>query len=295
MRVFVTGATGFIGTAVVGELLQAGHQVLGLARSDASAKALETMGAEVQRGSLEDLDSLHHGASKADGVIHLAFIHDFSQYEAAGVTDKEAIEALGGALAGSNRPLIVTSGTNGIQPAGDLITEDDDSIGFPRRSEVTALAQAARGVRACVVRLPPSVHGEGDSAFVPALIDIARKNGVSAYVGEGKNRWSAVHVLDAAGLFRLALEKGVPGARYNAVTDEGIPVRELADLIGQQLQLPVRSITPEESAGHFGWMSRFIVLNAPTSSKKTRQVLGWQPSHPTLLDDMRRNYFNKVS
>lgn len=296
MRVFVTGATGFIGSAVVKELISGGHQVLGLARSQGSAARLREMGAEVQEGSLEDVESLQQGASQADGVIHLAFIHDFSKYEAAAVTDKQAIDALGAALAGSNRPLIITSGTNGIQPAGELITEDDDSIGFPRASEVTALAQAERGVRVSVIRLPPSVHGKGDGAFVPTLIDIARKKGVSAYAGEGNNRWPAVHVLDAAVLFRLALEKGVAGARYNGVADEGIRIRELAEVIAHRLDMSTQSKSPDELAEHFGWMSRFIVLDAPASSTKTRTQLGWAPLHPGLLEDLESgHYFHRAN
>lgn len=291
MRVFVTGASGFIGSAIVKELLGAGHQVVGLARSDASAKALADAGAEVHPGSLEDLDSLKRGAAASDGVIHAAFIHDFSKYEAAAETDKRAIEAMGAALAGSNRPLIVTAGMLGLKGKLDLVTEEDVAPAAPRASEAAAIAAAELGVKASVIRLPPSVHDKGDYGFVPMLINIARDKGMSAYVGDGSNRWPAVHRLDAAHLFRLALEKGGAGSRYNSIGDEGIPVREIAAVIGRHLSLPIVSISPEEAAGHFGWMSRFIVLNSPASSTKTREQLGWQPTHIGLLEDLDKNYF----
>lgn len=291
MRVFVTGASGFIGSAIVRELLAAGHQVVGLARSDASAQALTEAGLDVLRGSLEDLNSLKEGAANADGVIHTAFIHDFSQYEAAAVTDKAAIEAMGSVLAGSNRPLIVTAGTAGLNGAGELITEDDPAPAGPRASEVTGLSVAQLGVRASVVRLPPSVHDRGDRGFVPTLINIARNKGVSAYVGDGSNRWPAVHRLDAAHLFRLALERGMAGTRYHGVADEGIPVRQIAEVIGRHLNLPVVSVSPDEAADHFGWMGRFIVINSPSSSAKTREQLGWQPTHPNLIEDLEMGHY----
>lgn len=291
MRVFVTGASGFIGSAIVKELLGAGHQVVGLARSNASAKALTDAGAEVHNGSLENLDSLKSGAAAADGVIHVAFIHDFSKYEAAAETDKKAIEAMGAALAGSNRPLIVTAGTAGLKGNLDLITEDDIAPSTPRASEAAAIATVGLGVKASVIRLPPSVHDKGDHGFVPALIQIARDKGVSAYVGDGSNRWPAVHRLDAAHLFRLALEKGMAGSRYNGVADEGIPVREIAEMIGKHLKLPVVSVSPEEAAAQFGWMSRFIVLNSPASSTKTREQLGWQPMHIGLIEDLNMGHY----
>lgn len=291
MKVFVTGASGFVGSAVVQDLLDAGHQVLGLARSNESADKLAAAGAEVHRGSLDDLDSLRRGAAAADGVIHLAFIHDFSQYAAAGETDRRAIETLGDALAGTGKPLIVTSGLAGFAP-GRPATEADTPTASFRASEPTALAQVPKGVRAMVVRLAASVHDDGDYGFVPTLINIAREKGAAAYVGEGQNRWPAVHRLDAARLFRLALEQGVAGGRYHGVADEGIAMRDLAAVIGRHLEVPVLAKTPEEAAEHFGWMARFVGLDMPATSSSTQQELGWQPTHKSLLADLEEgNYF----
>jgi nucleoside-diphosphate-sugar epimerase len=292
MRIFVTGATGFIGTAVVRELIDAGHQVLGLARSDAGAKSLVAAGAEVHRGSLEDLDSLRSGAAAADGVIHTAFIHDFSNYGPAAEADRRAIETLGAAVAGSDRLFVVTSGTLLVQRKGALATEEDaPNPNFPRKSEEAALALAARGVSASVLRLPPSVHGNGDHGFVPRLIGIAQEKGVSAYIGDGLNRWPAVHRLDAAHLYRLVLEKGTAGASYHGVADEGVPALEIAAAIGHGLNVPVVSKSREEAADHFGWLAHFFGTDAPASSAQTRERLGWRPVQPGLIADLNAEHY----
>lgn len=297
MRVFVTGATGFIGSAIVQELINAGHQVLGLARSDAAADALAQLGVEAHRGALDNLDSLKLGATMSDGVIHTAFIHDFSNYAANGETDKRAVETLSAALAGSGRPLVITSGT-AVLPLGRLGTEDEEadpnSTAAPRvASEKVALSMASQGVRASVVRLPPSVHGDGDHGFVPALIAIARSKGVSAYVGDGLNRWPAVHRLDAAHLFRLALEKGEAGARFHGVADEGVPVKQIAEVIGRRLRVPVVAKSPEEATDHFGWLGHFLSVDCPASSALTQERLGWRPRQPALIPDLdQAHYFD---
>ena len=299
MRVFVTGATGFVGAAVVKELIEAGHQVLGLARSDASAGALTAAGAQAHRGDIEDAEALRGGAASSDAVIHTAFIHDFSRFQEVCAVEGRAIEALGSALAGSDRPLIVTSGTAMLKP-GQLATEEDVSVFTPDQMPRVITEQAARtlidqGVRVSLVRLSPSVHGDGDHGFVPTLIQTARDKGVSAYVGEGANRWSAVHRLDAAHLFRLVLEKGSGVGRYHAVAEESIPFRDIAAAIGERLGVPVVSKAPEEAADHFGWFAAFATLDCPASSRLTRERVGWEAERPGLLPDLgsSESYFRQ--
>jgi len=293
MRVFVTGATGFIGSAIVEDLLTAGHQVVGLARSDASANFLESLGAEVLRGSLDDIDSLKRGAAGSDGVIHCAFIHDFSNFGTSVKKDHLAVQVLGAALEGTNRPLIITSGTLGLTP-GRLATEQDQGDpGINPRviSEEIALSFSSKDVRSSVIRLPPSVHGKGDHGFIPALIAIAREKGVSAYIGEGINRWPSVHRIDITHLYRLVLEKGTAGSIYHGIADEGLPFRDIAQVIGKHLDIPVVTKPIEDAVDHFGWLGMFIALDNPTSSKQTQQELGWNPSQTSLLADLEESYF----
>jgi nucleoside-diphosphate-sugar epimerase len=291
MKVFVTGATGFIGSAIVQELVSAGHQVLGLARSDAGAKSLIAAGADVHRGDLEDLESLRRGAAMSDGVIHTAFIHDFSKFKENCEIDRRTIEALGSALEGSGRPLIVTSGT-GIagHTLGRLATEQDAPYTGPGAvprvaSEGAATSVAARGARVCVVRLP-QLHNPEKQGLVTYAIAVAREKGLSAYVGDGTNRWPAVHRLDAAHLYRLVLEKGSAGARYHAVAEEGVSFRDIAQAIGRRLNVPVVSKSREQAAGHFGWLGAFVTMDNPTSSAISRRLLGWQPEGPRLIADI---------
>ena len=297
MRVFVTGATGFIGSAIVRELIDAGHQVLGLARSDASAKSLAAAGADVHRGSLDDLESLRSGATAADAVIHTAYIHDFSKYKENCEMDRRAIEALGSALAGSDRSLIFTSVT-ALVGQGRVATEDipaSNASSLPRASSEEAAGSAAmREVRLSVIRLPPSVHGDGDHALVPVLINIAREKSVSACIDDGLNRWPAVHRLDAARLFRLALEKNAARACYHGVADEGVPLREVAEVIGRRLNVPVVSKSLDEASNHFGWFAPFAALDNPTSSERTRTLLGWKPKEPGLISDLEHGRYFEV-
>jgi nucleoside-diphosphate-sugar epimerase len=293
MKVFVTGATGFIGSAIVKELMGAGHQVLGLTRSDADAKSLAAAGAQVHPGDLEDLESLRSGTAKSDGVIHTAFIHDFSKFKEVCEVDKLAIEAVGSTLAGSDRPLIVSAGIGPLNP-GHLATEDFDPPAqspMPRVSEQAAMALRPQGVSAAVVRLP-QVHDSVKQGLVTYLINLAREKGISAYVGDGRNRWAAAHVLDVARLYRLALEKHQAGAKYHAVGEEGVPLRDIAEVIGRGLKIPVVSMSPDEAAAHFGWMAMFAGVDMPASSKQTQKRLGWRPTGPGLIADLEKmQYF----
>jgi len=295
MRIFVTGATGWIGSAVVGELLATGHQVLGLARSEQGAATVAGLGAEVQRGDLDDLESLRAGAASSDGVIHLGYNHDFSRMAAAAQTDLAAITALGTALEGTGGPLVVASGVLGLA-SGRVATEQDvpDPAIHPRIAGVqAALAFGARGVRPSSVRFAPTVHGPGDHGFVATLVGIARDKGVSGYVGDGSNRWAAVHRLDAAALVRLAVDEAPAGAALHAVAEEGIAARDIAEAIGRGLGLPVESIPAERAGEHFGWIGRFFAVDGPASSAATRRQLGWDPVQPGLLADLDAGYYFK--
>lgn len=292
MKVFITGANGFIGSAVVKELLAAGHEVEGLARSDESAKAIIDAGAKVLKGDLEDLEALKQGALQADGIIHTAFVRNYEQFSIANNIDKAAIQAMGEAIEGTGKVMLVTTGMLGTPKTDGFVTEADALPELPRSSEATAIALAEKGINVSVVRLSPSVHDKGDRNFIPFMIRQAIKNGVAAYVGDGNNRWPAVHRLDAAHLFRLALEKGAKGQRYNAVADEGITIREIAEVIAEKMDLPLKPLlTEEEVTAHFEWLSWFVGFDSPATSYKTQEILGWKPTHLGLLDDIRENYF----
>lgn len=296
MHVFVTGASGFVGSAVTRHLINAGHRVTGFARSDGAAAAIEAAGAAVLRGDLSDPDGLSAGAGAADAVVHTAFIHDFANFAASVEVEKRAIEALGSALAGTDKPFIMTSGI-GLLASGHVATESDGPAttghgALRGATETLALTFVERGVRVGIVRLPASVHGDGDHGFVPALIDFARKAGRSVYVGGGGNRWPAVHREDAARLYVLALEKGGAGLRHHAVGEEGIPFRALAEAIGSGLGVPTASVAKEEAHDHFGWMTHFAQFDVPASAELTQQRLGWQPTGPSLFEDLQRgSYF----
>jgi nucleoside-diphosphate-sugar epimerase len=305
MRIFVTGASGWIGSAVVPELLGAGHQVVGLARSDASAAALVAAGAEVQPGTLDDLDDLRRAADASDGVIHLAFKHDLAfsgDFEAAADADRRAVEAFGETLAGSDRPFVLASGLLGLVP-GRVATEQDGLVADAGSSHVPAgprtrlgTAQlcasfASRGVRSSVLRLPPTVHGDGDNGFMAAIVGFARAAGTSGYLGDGANRWPAVHRSDAARLFRLAVERAPAGATLHAVADEGVAIRSVAEVIGHRLDLPVAAVPPEEADAHFGFLAHFLGLDSPASSVWTQEALGWGPTGPGLIDDLAQDFY----
>jgi nucleoside-diphosphate-sugar epimerase len=305
MRVFVTGASGWIGSAVVPELLEAGHQVVGLARSEASADALTAAGVEVRRGTLDDLDCLRDGASASDGVIHLAFKHELAfsgDFQAAADADRRAVETFGEVLAGSERPLLIASGLLGLG-SGRVVTEQDGHgssapiaafDGGPRTRWETAeltLSLATRGVRSSVVRLPPTNHGNGDNGFLATLVGIAREKGVSGYVGDGTNRWPAVHRLDSAHLFRLGLEETPAGTTLHAVAEEGVPVREIAEAIGRHLDVPVISVSAEDAGEHFTWLGGFLGLDAPAASAWTRKLLRWEPTQPGLIADLDQGHY----
>jgi len=307
MRIFVTGASGWIGSAVVPELIGAGHEVIGLARSDDSAVALTTAGAEVFRGTLDDVDGLRRAADASDGVIHLAFKHELAfsgDFLGAATADRHAAEAFGDALAGSDRPLVIASGTLGVAP-GRVATEldghgDGQSLAAygpgPLARRATAelvLSLAANGVRSSVMRLPPTNHGDGDNGFMATLVAMARDKGVSGYIGDGSNRWPAVHRLDSARLFRLALEGAPAGSTLHAVADQGVPIREIAEVIGRHLNVPLISIAPEEAGEHFTWLSNFLAVDSPASSTLTRELLGWRPENLGLIEDLDRGHYFK--
>ena len=295
MRVFVTGASGWIGSAVVSELLANGYQVLGLARTDAAAAAVEAAGATAHRGDLDDLDSLRAGAAASDGVIHLAFKHDFSDFAGAGRTERAAVEAIAETLVGTDKPLLVAAGIAMLAPGRVLVETDvSPAVGpdAPRGgSERFALDYADRGVRSVALRFAPTVHGEGDHGFVSTIVAVAREKGLSGFVGDGANRWPAVNRVDAARLVRLALEKAPAGSVVHAIAEEGIATREIAEIVGRHLDLPVASIAPDAAPAHFGWIGAFFGQDIPASSAITREQLGWTPTHPTLLEDLEAGYY----
>ena len=293
MRIFVTGASGWIGSAVVPELLNAGHKVLGLARSDASAASIEALGADVQRGSIDDLDSLRAGAAASDGVVHLAYNHDFSHMDDAARTDRQAIEAFGEILEGTDRPLVIASGVLGMT-LGRAATERDrpDPATHPRIANAEAtLALATRGVRSAVVRFAPTVHGAGDHGFVARLVEIAREKGVSGYIADGANRWPAVHRLDAANLVRLAVDDAPAGSVLHAIGEEGVQTRAIAEAIGRGLKLPVVSVPAEQASDHFGWLGFFFGTDSVVSNQLTRELLGWRPTRHGLIDDLDESHY----
>ncbi len=299
MRIFVTGASGWIGSAVVPELLDAGHQVVGLARSDASAAALTSAGAEVVRGTVDDLDVLESAAAASDGVIHLAFKHDIAfsgDFQGAAEADRRAVDTLGDALAGTDRPFVIASGVGGLRPGHvaterDMPTIDGSPISIRSATAQAVLALAPRGVRASVVRLSPTCHGDGDNGFMATLVGIARATGVSGYIGDGVNRWPAVHRLDAARLFRLAVEKAPAGSVLHGVAEEGVAIRDVAEVIGRHLDVPVASVAPEAAAEHFAWLGAFLGLDTPASSALTGELLDWRPTHPGLLEDLDKGHY----
>jgi nucleoside-diphosphate-sugar epimerase len=305
MKIFVTGASGWIGSAVVPELIKSGHEVVGLARSDESAGALIAAGAQVQRGTIDDLNILRSAAATSDGAIHLAFKHDLAftgDFAGAAEADRRAVEAFGEALSGSGKPFVIASGVLGVAP-GRIATEKDglestpatvsmDSGPDTRRGTAHAtLSLATKGVRSAVLRLPPTVHGDGDSGFMARLVDIARAKGKSGYIGDGSSRWPAIHRLDSAILFRLALEKAPAGSTFHAVAEEGVPIRDIARIIGEHLNVPMVSISPEEASEHFGFLANFLAIDSPVSSKMTRTLLDWQPTQPGLIADLDQSHY----
>ncbi|NGO07994.1 SDR family oxidoreductase [Streptomyces sp. HC44] len=299
MRIFVTGASGWIGSALVPELVDAGHQVVGLARSDASAAALTAAGADVVRGTVDDLDVLGSTAAASDGVVHLAFKHDLAftgDYQGAAEADRRAVDTLGDVLAGTGRPFVLASGVAGLKPGQvsterDMPTIDGSPLSIRAATSMAVLALASRGVRSSVVRLSPTCHGEGDHGFMATLVAVARAKGVSGYIGDGANRWPAVHRFDAARLFRLAVEKAPAGAVLHGVAEEGVAIRDIAEVIGRHLDVPVTSVAPEAAAEHFAWLGGFLGIDAPATNTLTRELLDWQPTHPDLLEDLDKGHY----